>query len=208
MKSISSANHPAIRVQSILRHCDLAAITRSLEYVDNAARNARAQGTVSQVEVVYGQCSGEPALDAETLGQFRRACPNLTRIDCTFFGDFLAYADAHNRLLAKNDSDYTLIMDPEALAFPDLFGELLVALAEPGVGLAEARQIPIEHPKDYDQLTGETSWASSVCAMAPTRVFDKVSGFDSESFSFCLADVDFSWRVLRRIEVELDQVRD
>src|SRR5690606_12759794 len=73
--------------------------------------------------------------------------------------------------------------------------ELNHALRRPGVGLVEAKQIPIEHPKDFDPETGETSWASTACAMGPLEVFREIDGFDADSFFLYGDDVDFSWRV-------------
>lgn len=190
-----------IRVQSILYNTNLASVERSLEYLDNAARNAIAGGDVASVAAAYGDCSARPVFDEETLERLRRSFPNLARIDRTFFGENLGSAGGHNRLLAESEpgadagSDFTVIINPDVLAFPNLFGELLTGFTQPRVGLAEARQIPIEHPKDYDPLTGETSWASTACAMAPTRIFRQLHGFDSDSFFLYCDDVDFSWRV-------------
>ena len=72
---------------------------------------------------------------------------------------------------------------------------MLAALAVPGVGLAEARQLPFEHPKDYDATTGETSWASTACALVPAEVLRTVGGFDSDTFFLYCDDVDWSWQI-------------
>jgi GT2 family glycosyltransferase len=88
-----------------------------------------------------------------------------------------------------------MILNPDVLTAPNLFIELLAALGAPDVGLVEARQLPVEHPKHYDPETGETSWASGACAMAPRQVFQEVNGFDSDTFFLYCDDVDLSWRV-------------
>lgn len=88
-----------------------------------------------------------------------------------------------------------MIMNPDVLASPTLFREMVAALGRSGVGLVEARQLPIEHPKDYDPRTGETGWASTACALAPRKLFDDLNGFDADTFFLYCDDVDFSWRV-------------
>ena len=85
-------------------------------------------------------------------------------------------------------------MNPDVLTFPNSLSELLIAHSRPGVGLVEARQIPVEHPKEYDPITGETSWASGACLLGETQLFRKLEGFDNESFFHFCDDVDISWR--------------
>jgi GT2 family glycosyltransferase len=69
------------------------------------------------------------------------------------------------------------------------------ALADESVGVAEARQLPLEHPKDYDPVAGDTSWASTCCIVVRRSVFDALGGFDHDTFPLYCDDVDFSWRV-------------
>ena len=73
--------------------------------------------------------------------------------------------------------------------------ELGGALARANVGLVEARQLPIEHHKHYDQVTGETSWVSMACVLMPAALFRELRGFDAATFFMYGDDVDFSWRV-------------
>ncbi len=152
-------------------------------------------GIASDVVVAYGDCSPEPTIDESVLNIWQTRFRHLRKINYKFFNANLGSAAGHNRLLEEADSDLVMILNPDVLASPTLFAELDRALKRPGVGLVEARQIPIEHPKDYDQTTGETSWASTACAMGPLRVFRQLNGFDADSFFLYGDDVDFSWRV-------------
>jgi GT2 family glycosyltransferase len=186
---------PSIRVQSVLYRLDEKHLERALEYVDNAARNAKEAGIIASVEVAYGDCSPEPVLTPDNLEHLRRTYSQISSIDYTFFNANLGSAAGHNRLLEKAGTDLTVILNPDVLMFPNLFEEMLKAFRKPETGLVEARQIPVEHPKDYDEKTGETSWASTACAMAPTQIFKDLNGFDSETFFLYCDDVDFSWRV-------------
>ena len=61
--------------------------------------------------------------------------------------------------------------------------------------MTEAKQLPLEHPKDFDPVTGETSWASGACSMVPTSVFRELGGYDADSFFLYCDDVDLAWRV-------------
>ncbi|XPP27422.1 MAG: hypothetical protein ACNYNX_04340 [Leucobacter sp.] len=87
-----------------------------------------------------------------------------------------------------------VILNPDALMEPSSLTEMLRTTAE-DIGFIEARQIPIEHPKDYDPETGDTDWGSTACAMIPRELFDELRGFDAETFFLYCDDVDFSWRV-------------
>ena len=62
------------------------------------------------------------------------------------------------------------------------------------MGIVEARQIPLEHPKKFDPVDGSTSWASGACMMIRAELLQQVGGFDGDSFFMYCDDVDFSWR--------------
>jgi GT2 family glycosyltransferase len=64
--------------------------------------------------------------------------------------------------------------------------------------VADARQVPFEHPKDYDPVTGDTSWSSGACSMTQRTAFERIGGFDHETFFMYCDDVDYSWRLRLR----------
>ncbi len=90
-----------------------------------------------------------------------------------------------------------LVLNPDTYPAPNALVELVRALDEPLVGIVEARQIPLEHPREYDEKTGETSWASGFCMLLDRAVFDQLDGFDSAAFLLHCDDVDLSWRARR-----------
>lgn len=192
--SFAWTDRDTICLQSVLYNLELSHIRRSLEYIDNASRNAMAAGLARPIRVAYGDCSPSPAIDAETLEKLRRTYSHIGGIDYTFFDANLGSAASHNRLLAGANSELTVILNPDVLVSPNAFVEMRSALAHPGVGLVEARQIPIEHPKYYDPDTGETSWASTACTMARTALLQQLGGFDSDTFFLYCDDVDLCWR--------------
>jgi len=184
-----------IRAQSILYHTPIASITRAIEYLDNAARIARRAGIVQGVVIAYGDCSPQPLITIDDLTDLKRRFSNLTDIEYNFFDRNHGHGGGQNRLLEDAASDLLMIVNPDVLVSPTAFIELVSALGRAGVGLVEARQLPIEHQKEYDPQTGETNWASGACAMGPMDLFRDLGGFDSDSFFLHCDDVDFSWRV-------------
>ena len=194
-RRFAPARRWTIRVQSVLFNTPFESVARALEYFDNAARVARERGFGKEVVVAYGDCSPTPTISSAALRCLQRRCPHLANIEYTYFSANLGSAAGHNRLLERAAGDLVMIANPDILSAPTLFGELISTLGRPGVGLAEARQLPIEHPKDYDAETGETGWASTACVIGPTRLFRKLGGFDAETFFLYCDDVDFSWRV-------------
>ncbi|RQS70137.1 glycosyltransferase family 2 protein [Burkholderia sp. Bp8963] len=187
----------SLRIQSILYNNTQEHIDSALESIARAADLAIGAGVLSSVEVAIGDCSPNPVFTAEVIEAraIKYRPQGIGRIDYTFFDANLGSAAGHNRLLADLNTDLVLILNPDALMAPNMFIELVRPMRKPGVGIVEARQIPIEHPKDYDPTTGETSWAATACALVSAAVAKEVNGFDSESFFLYCDDVDFSWRV-------------
>ena len=72
---------------------------------------------------------------------------------------------------------------------------MVAVFNDAAVGMVEAKQLPVEHPKDYDRITGFTSWASGAFSMIRRAVFEEVGGYDAQSFFMYCDDVDLSWRV-------------
>ena len=87
-------------------------------------------------------------------------------------------------------------MNPDVLFCPQFFNEILFPFKKykKDVGIVEGRQTPIEHPKVYNLVTGETSWSSGACSLITTDLFHEVNGYDETFFMYC-DDVDLSWRV-------------
>lgn len=184
-----------LRIQSILFHNHLESIRRALRSIHRAVDLAVAGGVYSRVEVAYGDCSGFPVFGDDALAEVPREHDNYFDFGVTFFGANLGSAKGHNTLLSQAQTDDVLIMNPDVVLAPDALIELAKPFGQAGVGMVEARQLPIEHPKAYDPLTGDTAWATTACALIPTEVFRKVGTFDSDTFFLYCDDVDFSWRV-------------
>lgn len=193
-KSGSENCNRSIRVHSVLYNLPQKSIARALDFLAASVRLARSHGLVGNVEVAYGDCSPAPLLQDHNLSELRRLHIDAFKIEYTFFNGNLGSAAGHNRLLAQAASDFVLILNPDVLTSPRLLIELLTPLRSPDVGFIEGRQLPIEHHKEYDQITGETSWGSTACLLGEYSLFNQLGGFDASTFFLYCDDVDLSWR--------------
>ncbi|WP_244107184.1 glycosyltransferase family 2 protein [Burkholderia sp. BCC0419] len=187
----------SLRIQSVLYNNSQEHIDTALDSIARAADLAIASGALSSVEVALGDCSPEPVFTLDEIEEraTRLRLQGIARIQYTFFNANLGSAAGQNRLLGDLHTDLVLILNPDTVVAPNIFVELVRPMGKRDVGIVEARQVPIEHPKDYDQVTGETSWATTACALVSAAVAKEVNGFDSDSFFLYCDDVDFSWRV-------------
>jgi GT2 family glycosyltransferase len=186
-----------LQIQTVLYNNELSALERSLESISGAIKFARESkaDSLGEVTLVYGDSSQSPLLDESTLSEMKGRYAGYFQLRYTFFNKNMGTARGHNTLGQACGAEYMLIMNPDVIFAPNTLEEMFVPFADADVGLVEARQTPIEHPKEYDVKTGETGWATTACALFPTRVFNTVHGFDADSFFMYCDDLDFSWRI-------------
>lgn len=189
MGQYSSHECPSIRVQAVLFNTTKDSLNKSLSTINNAA--SKYNGTVS---IAYGDASEEPSLPEDELDRITELYPNITT-EYTFFNENTGFGKGHNILASTCTSSYIFIINPDILIPPQFFKTIINPFSDPTVGIVEARQSPIEHPKAFDRETGETSWASGACTMIPTSLFKEVGGYDSNTFWMYCEDVDLSWRI-------------
>jgi len=194
-----------LRVQSVLYRTDVESLKSSYFTLAHAASVLKTHGLVGEVQLVYGDCSPSSILSPAMIERWQEEVgpENALKIDYNFFGANLGSARGHNMLMSKAQGSlardgtggFLAIMNPDVKLAGDTLLQLLTTLLRPGVGLVEARQLPIEHPKHYEEETGETSWASTATAMTTSEIYWSVDGFDADTFFLYCDDVDFSWRV-------------
>jgi GT2 family glycosyltransferase len=187
----------SLQVQSVLYNNEPNVVGRAAASLARATQLAVAAGACASVTLRYGDSSALPCLNVEALAAMRAENAGSLTIEYDYFGGNLGSARGHNRLAAASGADFILVQNPDVVVSPRLLEVLLGCFRRAGVGMAEGKQIPIEHPKDYDPDTGETSWATTACAMIPLALFRELGGFDAESFFLYCDDVDFSWLVRR-----------
>lgn len=195
--SISSILTPrSLTIQSVLYRNAPKNLERFLDSLARAIKLAFRAGILSRTEIQFGDCSPYPVFTEEQLREFnaRYFASDVAQIGCECFNINCGWAAGHNRLLSNLVSDLVLMLDPSVIVAPNLLIELLQPLTDPVVGVVEARQIPIEHPKEYDSANGDTSWASTVCALIRRSVMIELGGFDHSNFCLYFSDIDLSWR--------------
>src|SRR4051812_17558346 len=161
-----------------------------------AARNVREQRDIGTLQLAIGDCSPSRRLTDDDVAALRESAgESIDELSYEFFDANLGSSGGHNRLATAGASDYLVVMNPDTYPSPRLLVELLNGLDDPTVAVAEARQLPLEHPKLYDPVTGDTSWASTCCLLVRRSAFDAIDGFDHDHFPLYCDDVDFSWRV-------------
>lgn len=196
----ASAGH--VRVHSVLFGNEIDRIITTVRHLNRAADLAIAAGAAASVTLAYGDSSPSPTFSETDIARIRSECEALADIEYHFFDANLGSAKGHNTLLERAEDevaagksvDSVLIMNPDVMLAPDALIELARPLHDPKTAMVEARQLPIEHPKEYNRLTGETDWATTACALIPLAVCRELDGFDNESFFLYCDDVDFSWR--------------
>lgn len=183
-----------LRVHSILYGNEAHRIDQAVAHLERAAHIALKAGVFDNIVLAYGDCSPKDSLRT-TVCSYDREDSALASVEYHFFDANLGSAQGHNRLLEKGDSEFVLIMNPDIMMAPNAIVELARVFSDKRVGMAEAKQLPIEHPKQYDAGTGDTPWAATACTLIPRDVISTLTGFDHETFFLYCDDVDFSWRV-------------
>lgn len=184
-----------LRIHSILFLNEPERIEQTIEHLDRAVDHVIAQKLYSEVTLVYGDCSPRKVFTAERLAAVQAGLYALSAFEYRYFGKNLGSARGHNTLLEDAGDDDVLIINPDIMLAPNAIVELAKCLAaDDRVGVAEAKQLPVEHPKVYDLTTGETCWAATACTLIRASTLRDLDGFDSASFFLYCDDVDFSWR--------------
>ena len=188
---------PSVHVQVVVYDNDVAQLGRLARGTAAALRAAVAADVIERVTVAIGDCSANPSLDAADLMSLTDGFVGTLHDHFTYehFGANLGSGGGSNRLSASTDADLIWILNPDTYPSPSALTHLVAAVAPDGVGAADARQLPIEHPKGFDPATGEAAWVSGACMLVQRSAALAVDGFDDHFFPMYCDDVDFSWRL-------------
>ena len=102
----------------------------------------------------YGDASRRACLTRDDLASLSSIAAEMVDVEYCFFEENTGTAKGHNLLAERAQTDYIMIMNPDVLLCPTFFLKMISSFEDPDVGMVEARQTPIEHPKDYDVETG------------------------------------------------------
>ena len=195
----------ALRVQTVRYGGEAPGLLRMLGSVAAAARQVQEATSVRELTVAIGDCGGpdgpDAVLDRSVVAEARELLEKAgVSLDYVAFKTNTGHGIGQNLLARRSpgpgrtagDDDVLVLANPDTYLTPKCLTKLVGAL-EGDTAIAEARQIPLEHPKVFDPATGETPWASG-CLMAMRAVFfDSLGGFEP-AFFLHGDDVDLSWR--------------
>jgi len=106
------------------------------------------------------------------------------------------FARGMNLLANQSTAKFMFLLNPDTQLEPGCLETLLArAQADERIGICDARQTPLEHPKAWDRSTGETTWCSGAAALIRRKAFEEVAGFDDRLFFMYCEDVDLSWKL-------------
>ncbi len=108
----------------------------------------------------------------------------------------VGFGRGHNANAALGTAPFFLVLNQDCVLEPGVLPALVRgAMADPReIAAWELRQIPYEHPKDYDPTTFDTPWASGAALLLRRGAYEGVGGFDADIFMYG-EDVDLSWRL-------------
>lgn len=184
-----------IAIQSLLFNHDFNNVDSWMSSVNSSVKILKLNNENVVVNVYIGDCSATPCLSDLEVQSFRDNYRELDMIAFHFFDENMGSAKGHTTLSKESNSKYLMTINPDTVLSPSCLNEQFKLMGDENTGISEAVQIPLEHPKTFDLETGETSWASTCCALIRREAFNKVGGFDFLHFFLHCDDVDFSWMV-------------
>lgn len=189
------ASPVSIAALTVLYNNSLSALRRSVVAFDNSVRVGQEAGVCSGFTLALGDASPSALLDGQALDDLRALAPHIDEIRYEFFNENTGTSRGQNRLARQTGSDLVLLCNPDVVPDARAMWRLAALLDDQRIGIVEAKQLPVEHPKDYELGTGLTSWCSGAFSMVRRSVFDQVGGFDEQTFFLYCDDVDLSWRI-------------
>lgn len=195
MATSDSNDAVSLAIQSVVYLNELPELERAARAAAVSAASAVSSGSIASWTYVIGDGSPTPLFDATDIARIDALISDAGgAFVYDYFDSNLGHGGGHNRLADRGTHDLLLFLNPDGILGPRAVTVLADAVRG-DVGAADARQIPIEHAKEFDAATGDTSWASGACLMTRASVFSVAGGFDAETFFLYGDDVDYSWRV-------------
>lgn len=187
-----------LRAQTILYKNDLHSVEKSVASIANSvAVSRKSNGYVQFVEIAFGDASPESIMTDEYVAMLNSKYGEYIDVSYTFFGFNSGTSKGQNILFKDCTAEYLMIYNPDIVVCSTYFINMLEPYlsGKTNIGMVEARQTPIEHPKAYNEKNMEEIWGAMACVVVPSAVYKELGGLDERNFFMYCDDVDFSWRV-------------
>ena len=173
------AHRPALQVQIVVYENAETEVARAVEAVTAAVAEARSAGSLGRVTLSIGDSSPTQSLTQSCLDDVQREFERVPDFQFQYchFGENLGSGGGSNALAASSTADLLWILNPDTYPAPTALVHLIKALGAVDVAAADARQLPVEHPKGFDHLTGDAAWVSGACMLIKAGPFQMVGGF-------------------------------
>lgn len=181
-------------ISIVTYHPNQAELSRLAETLIEELASLRAD--LGSVTIRILDNSEDSGVLASLHGNFAWATGDRLNLDIAASRANLGFGAGHNANVAKEQATFILFLNQDIEIEPGVLSALLdtAQADEPQVAAWEMRQIPYEHPKDYDPVRLDTCWVSGAATLFRREAFNAVGGFDSNIFMYG-EDVDLSWRL-------------
>jgi GT2 family glycosyltransferase len=144
--------------------------------------------------------SGEPDVATRLEGLTAlRPGGAFARVEVIRSATNVGFGRGHNANAMRGRAPCFFVLNQDCVLEPGVLEEAVAGAERDDARIAawEMRQIPFEHPKEYDPVTLDTPWASGAALLLRRAAFDEVGGFEPRIFLYG-EDVDLSWRLRAR----------
>jgi GT2 family glycosyltransferase len=182
-----------LTIQTVRFGTDLVDLRRSVTSIGHALGVARENGLHGDVVVAHGDASPE-SLDEGARNELSALGEKFGfTYYYEYFNENTGTARGQNRLARALPATWQFVTNPDVVFGGTCLAQMWRRTSEARVGLIEARQLPLEKMRDYDPITGVTSWADGSCTLVRGDLWRTLDGYD-ETFFLYGDDVDMSWR--------------
>ena len=184
-----------LQIQSVIYGNKKEALLKAISALKQTVQVYHKKVGELKVSLVYGDASPNRIFSEEDVRRINENLNNEMEFQYRIFGFNSGTAKGHNLMGENCTADFMMIMNPDVILEPQCLTRMLMVLKDPKVGLAEARQTPLEHAKEYDIKNVS---ASKPFISLKILVLKTVHAVDAHSvspvFMYC-DDLDFSWRI-------------
>src|SRR5438128_5788898 len=98
----------------------------------------------------------------------------FARVEVRRSGANVGFGRGHNANAALGSAPLVFVLNPDCVLEPGTLEEAVASACKDDerIGAWEMRQIPYEHPKEYDPVTLDTPWASAAALLLRRTAFE------------------------------------